>query len=261
MFHLLPFIEQQNVWKSATPVTSGGVIPLWETPGQLPGTFLRQTRIKTYQCPSDYTLNQNIATDWLPGDASYAGNFQVFGNPMFNHTSRVDSDWDGNARIPTTFQDGQSNTIVFAEKLAYCPGTVANIPGNVAFPDRNVTHPHGGNWWLRGIYKAGTVSGDHPPTQDDSYPGDRLSSIFAGGRGNDGTHWYTDVHSKFQVQPVNATRQTGQCDRGLASSPHSGGINVGLGDGSVRFVSASIPVDRWWAALTPAGGETTNLDP
>ncbi|HEY1189178.1 MAG TPA: DUF1559 domain-containing protein, partial [Gemmata sp.] len=33
-FHVLPFIEQQNVFKAATPVTGGGVIPLWETPGQ-----------------------------------------------------------------------------------------------------------------------------------------------------------------------------------------------------------------------------------
>jgi len=46
------------------------------------------------------------------------------------------------------------------------------------------------------------------------------------------------------------------CDGGRASSPHSGGINVGLGDGSVRFVSGSIAGLTWWAALTPQGGES-----
>ena len=88
-FHLLPFIEQGNVYKAATPVNGGsGVIPLWDTPGQGGTQYLRQTRIKTYQCPTDATIGTNAATDWTPGDASYAPNFQVFGNPNFKHRRR-----------------------------------------------------------------------------------------------------------------------------------------------------------------------------
>jgi prepilin-type N-terminal cleavage/methylation domain-containing protein/prepilin-type processing-associated H-X9-DG protein len=45
------------------------------------------------------------------------------------------------------------------------------------------------------------------------------------------------------------------CDGNRASSPHTGGINVALGDGSVRFVSASVSPTTWWSAMTPAGGE------
>jgi prepilin-type processing-associated H-X9-DG protein len=47
---------------------------------------------------------------------------------------------------------------------------------------------------------------------------------------------------------------------GLASSPHTGGINVGLGDGSVRFLAQGISGKTWWAALTPAGGEVLGPD-
>jgi len=115
-FHLLPFIEQDNVYKSAN--VSGYIIPLWNTPG--PGGYLRQTRIKTFQCPSDATLGTNVATDWLPGDMSYGANFMVFGNRNNPNPSGLSpwTDFDGKASIPATFSDGQSNTVVFAEKVA-----------------------------------------------------------------------------------------------------------------------------------------------
>ena len=45
-----------------------------------------------------------------------------------------------------------------------------------------------------------------------------------------------------------------------ATSPHPGGINLGLGDGSVRFLSAGVTGPTWFAACTPAGGETLGSD-
>jgi prepilin-type processing-associated H-X9-DG protein len=57
----------------------------------------------------------------------------------------------------------------------------------------------------------------------------------------------------FQPQPMGTS--PANCDGGRASSPHTGGINVGLGDGSVRFVSNSVSPTTWWYALTPAGSE------
>jgi prepilin-type N-terminal cleavage/methylation domain-containing protein len=46
----------------------------------------------------------------------------------------------------------------------------------------------------------------------------------------------------------------------VATSPHTAGINVGLGDGSVRFVAQSISATTWWYALTPDGGEVLGPD-
>jgi hypothetical protein len=37
-------------------------------------------------------------------------------------------------------------------------------------------------------------------------------------------------------------------------------MNVALGDGSVRGVSAAVSATTWAAALTPAGGETLPAD-
>jgi prepilin-type N-terminal cleavage/methylation domain-containing protein/prepilin-type processing-associated H-X9-DG protein len=45
------------------------------------------------------------------------------------------------------------------------------------------------------------------------------------------------------------------CDGGRASSPHTGGINAALGDGSVRFVANGVSPDTWWAAMTPDYGD------
>jgi prepilin-type N-terminal cleavage/methylation domain-containing protein len=255
-FHLLPYIEQQNVWNSATQVTSGGVIPLWDTPGPGGAGFLRQTRIKVYQCPTDATIGTNAATDWTPGDASYAANFQVFGNPGFNAGSTAAGDWDGKTTL-VGITDGTSNTMAFAEKLAYCPGvTPAALVGA-----KNGPQSAGGSWWMRGIYKSGTISGTSPPSATDSYPGDRVSAVFAGGRGNDGTLWYVGVDSKptiFSIPPNNTTG--GVCDRGQASSSHGNMILVGLCDGSTRIVTSSINATTWWAACTRSGGETLGGD-
>ena len=44
-----------------------------------------------------------------------------------------------------------------------------------------------------------------------------------------------------------------------ARSRHTDGVNVVLGDGSVRFVSQSINIDVWRAMSTIAGGEPVTL--
>lgn len=257
-FHVLPFIEQDNVSKAAT--ISGYIIPLYQTPGPSGGSSrLRQTPIQTYKCPSDPTLGTNVATDWLPGDSSYGGNWQVFGRVPFTAPTAGTpaAEWDGAARIPGTFSDGTSNTVVFAEKLAYCPGTKRNA--GQFFANINQSDGHGGTWWYRGVYDAAAFSGT-APTGIDSYPGDRLSAVFGGGRGrNDNTTWYTGVNSMFIVQPKNLTQQ-GECDRGVASGFHSGGIVVGLGDGSVKFVRQGMNAQTWWNALTANGGEVLAND-
>ena len=59
----------------------------------------------------------------------------------------------------------------------------------------------------------------------------------------------------FQVLPTDA-----QCDRFRASSNHTGGIPVGMADGSVRFVNAAVSTTTWWYAQTPAGGDVLGSD-
>ena len=60
----------------------------------------------------------------------------------------------------------------------------------------------------------------------------------------------------FQVTPdwIN------QCDSMRAQSPHSGGMNVGVGDGSVRFVGGSISSVLWANLCDPRDGNPLGSD-
>ena len=45
-----------------------------------------------------------------------------------------------------------------------------------------------------------------------------------------------------------------------ARSRHPGGVNVGMGDGSVRFVKNSVNLPTWRALSTTQGGEVISSD-
>jgi prepilin-type N-terminal cleavage/methylation domain-containing protein/prepilin-type processing-associated H-X9-DG protein len=280
-YHLLPYIEQGNTWRmtdwmdpvspfslmpptvpnKATTINIGVLWPTWRSVNvsTSPYTWVRGTNIPTYRCPSDPSLGTGISGveddstcyDWCAGDASYAGNFLVFGRFSYDNnrlpvfapptTKNYETVWDSGAEIPRTFQDGTANTIVFAEKYARCEA------GN---PASNCCH---GTYWMRGIFQ-GQKSGPGVNATDDSFPGDPLSAVFAGGTGSSGGSWLSGPDSKFQVQP-----KPSACNWQVASTPH-GAINVAMADGSVRSVSPSVSALTWYQACTPNGGEILGGD-
>jgi prepilin-type processing-associated H-X9-DG protein len=44
------------------------------------------------------------------------------------------------------------------------------------------------------------------------------------------------------------------------TSNHPGGVNMGLADGSVKFIKDSIALQPWWGLGTRAGGEVISAD-
>jgi prepilin-type N-terminal cleavage/methylation domain-containing protein/prepilin-type processing-associated H-X9-DG protein len=65
----------------------------------------------------------------------------------------------------------------------------------------------------------------------------------------------------FLVQPTQVQCQTQESySVPLPASPHTGGINVGLCDGSVRFVAQGVSSASWWYAVTPAAGDIPGPD-
>jgi prepilin-type N-terminal cleavage/methylation domain-containing protein len=103
-FHLLPFLEQINLYNLAfDPVTSTY---------DARRSCLYSTSLKIYLCPSDPTVQSpGLGPSWAPGN--YAANYRVFG-------TGGPQTWQGLARIPASFTDGTSSTILFAEKYARC---------------------------------------------------------------------------------------------------------------------------------------------
>jgi len=214
LFHLLPNLEQDNLYKSsyAGGTYFAGTNQVFSSP------------VRTFLCPSDPSVGTNGAVsdpDGIPwGASSYACNVQAFCNVNGNGTLH---DPQAYARIPANFPDGTSNTILFAEKYALCT---------------NGNYPVGGNLWAYWV----TGSDVYP-----LHPGFEISwNGYSVGPG-----------SKFQPQP---RPFLGNCDPTLASTPHAGGIHVGMADGSVRFLSNDVSPYVWWYLCTPAGGETIPPD-
>jgi len=246
-----------------TTINIGAIWPTWRSVNvsTTPYTWVRSTLIPVYRCPSDPTLGSgavggfeaNACHDWCAGDGSYAGNYLVFGRfsydpkthlPIFAapNTKNYETVWDSNAKMPGSFPDGTSNTIVFAEKYARCDG-----PTGLS-----------GTWWMRGVFEGQKAAPGVNDT-DDSYPGDIFSAVFAGGIGN-GMTWASGPSSKFLVQPRNPTANTNnQCSAQFASTAHAA-MNVAMADGSVRSLSPTISALTWYQACTPNGGEILGDD-
>ncbi len=73
----------------------------------------------------------------------------------------------------------------------------------------------------------------------------------------------TGPSAMFTVRPQGSGSTCpvpGYSQMNVPVSPHTAGINVGLGDGSVRFVNQGVSPNTWWFALTPAGGEVLGSD-
>jgi len=108
LISLLPFVEQQSLYQFAIANTGN----TWDTSAG--SAAVRQMTVKTYQCPSDFTLSSGWAANQVGGwkGASYGANFLVFGSVRAG----------GNADAPQynigNIPDGTSNTIAFSETYA-----------------------------------------------------------------------------------------------------------------------------------------------
>jgi prepilin-type N-terminal cleavage/methylation domain-containing protein len=118
LFHLLPYIEQNNAYNASYPFANvfNNDLPTYS---QYAPT-IQQLIVKTYICPSDPTHQQGPQGTLNQTTGSYAANGQVFQGDR----------WSQNyGRYPASIVDGTSNTIFFTEKeavtLGNCPGVVA----------------------------------------------------------------------------------------------------------------------------------------
>jgi prepilin-type N-terminal cleavage/methylation domain-containing protein len=230
-FLILPYLEQDNLYKSGLITWGRGGYYDWAGYNGVYNNVL-----KVYLNPSDPSLPQSGNYQGI-GHGGYAANAQVFGvvnaaGSLINFGNPTPyGGYDPVASIASTFADGTSNTIMFTEKYARCDLT------------RAPAYDWNGTWWDYGWCGDPTWHLGSPFFACD-YFGRYPNAI--------------GPASKFQVQPLPFTGPA--CDPARAQSPRSGGILVMLGDGSVRTVSAGVSATTWWAACTPAGGETLPND-
>jgi prepilin-type N-terminal cleavage/methylation domain-containing protein len=196
-YFLLPWLEQDNLYK----IHPNGYA--WNYPGDTDPDPINSATVKVYLCPSDpgNIPVQMWSGGWAAGN--YVANYQVFAVP---------SSWDTtiSPRMPASFPDGTSQTILFAEKVVRCSDGYSPLWGH-------------GNWdynWMPAFQ-----------TWIEQGPG-----------------------AMFQVAPRT------NCDHFRASTWHTGGMVVCMGDGSSRTIAQGITPNTWWAACTPNGGDVLGPD-
>jgi prepilin-type N-terminal cleavage/methylation domain-containing protein len=231
-FLLLPFIEQDPLYKS-TLIAWGPMNWYYEWSAGPPAY---NQVVKVYLNPSDPSLPGSNDYQGI-AHSGYAANAQVFGRVSTStpspHGGRL-LEYGANFRgypnpvgsIRTTFTDGASNTIMWAEKYARC-GT-----------GRSPANDWNGTWWNYGWVQDPTWHLGSPFFACD-YQGTYPNAI--------------GPQSIFQNNPVPFDHPF--CDPARAQSPRASGILVLLGDGSTRLISPGIDGGTWWAACTPAKGD------
>lgn len=216
---LLPFLEEDTLFRQA-----GGNVntPISGAPGS--GTMYSVT-IATYRCPSDGSNNDGLsltkngsANQWAVGN--YAANYAVFGNPL---AATPVARMQGRARIPNTFADGTSHTVVLAERYGTC--------GSGGSLEHAMT---AGNLWSDSNSRWRPVFCVNDFEQTPGQPGYLPCAM-------------------FQVAP----NWLSGCDSSRAQTAHPGGMSVTMGDGSVRSASDSLDEQTWAAICDPRDGQPT----
>ena len=223
-YAILPFVEQEAAARQALAAGNSFVL------GNL--------ALKTYSSPLDISAPGGFITTASgnkAGASSYAPNFQVFGNRAYAYPTNpallygsfigaglsVDTVCNGRSTLVASMPDGTTNTILFAEQYAQCPG------------DRSVVY--------RGAVQAGRFThmwsfsfGIHPP-----------GSAHVG------------YGSALPPQPKPTLEQ---CDFFRPQAMTAGGCGVCFGDGGVRSIRSGVSEATWKLLLNPADGKVLSND-
>jgi prepilin-type N-terminal cleavage/methylation domain-containing protein/prepilin-type processing-associated H-X9-DG protein len=220
LYHLLPYMEQDTFYK-ATSCYSGGVI--------VTGLDIEGGG------PTPYSqINHPIKSYLCPSDPTAkdgSSGWAAVGSYVYNGAI-FQADWNGYSHFPASIQDGTSNTIFMTETYA---GATYNKTDQTLW------------WWDYNSFET--------RTSDNGDCG--------------GLNFYGPAYTPLSKPSPEYCRTTslawtwgGQASVCMcrAVSPHSGGINVGMGDGSVRLVSQGVSSATWFAACTAAQGDVLGSD-
>jgi hypothetical protein len=210
MVQLLPFVEQQSLAQQAEANQGNWpahFIPVYASPLDKDAAHAGLWASKGY--PSNFAFNIRA----IAGDLT---------RPCDGYLACPSLTGPGN-RVPQTFPDGTSNTILLTTKYYVCGS--------------------GGTVWTHIVLKSS------PPTFNTGWT--RTSGAYFA-LSMPGT---AGVGATFQQQPL-----PGECNTEYAQSLAPGGLLVALADGSCRSVSPTTSALTWRNALLPDDGQVLGSD-
>jgi prepilin-type N-terminal cleavage/methylation domain-containing protein/prepilin-type processing-associated H-X9-DG protein len=268
---LLPNLEQGNLYNSFNfSISADSAI----------NTTVTYNSFGLLLCPSD-SVKQRPHFPWAP--TNYRSNWGIPGVVRLwagmiepNYTSTPQQWWGVDSNLAyfgmESVTDGSSNTAVFSEKLMGVSIPNATVTVNDRVNAVRTAFPIQGDWTQ---YNSGNVQlalsylqncNGLPGTQaanPDSTWGNGFSWALAN-PWNYLLNGYNHNNTPNKLSCLNTADQGGEWGGvvGLitATSAHPGGVNVGLADGSVKFVKDSIAVQTWWAIGSRNMAEVVSAD-
>ena len=259
---LLPFLEQGPLFNTMNMTYNG------EAPQGQNDTILT-TQINAFLCPSDANIPTFLYT-LLNGSGSKQVGYTSYPNNIGTITSNNGGALDGPAYVmgaplnPTGAQggtvtlasitDGTSNTVIFSEFIRGKADTVS-ITGLHQILTGSIAYPATNTYVLPTVYSNACQAST------------TLSTV-----NTKGCFWYNDKcgqgggYSHISTPNLKACLFSNDTDafqgRTIvgASAYHPGGVNVGMIDGSVRFIKSTVNPITWWALASKAGGEVISSD-
>jgi prepilin-type N-terminal cleavage/methylation domain-containing protein len=227
-FYILPYIEQQPLYQQANGDSMN----------------LRREIVPLYLCPSDPSV---------PNANSYGGSGQMRGDDIQRNdygsacyaANALVFDPRGNRSIVQAFTDGTSNCVIMAERYKNCSPSPAHGGGCTMPAWAWNTIRNGGDCWSSPTF-GGYYSSPAPPNNP---PSAGLFQLNCGG-----------AAISFNNIPFQGGPAAQECNWYVTQGGHTGSMQVGLGDGSVRVVSPSMTILTWQRACNPGDGNPLGPD-
>ena len=248
---LLPYIEQAPLYNAINFTNTGDVADA--TNGTNPNLTVSGTRLSVFVCPSDQDRLVNIQghNNYVMNCGSDAASPEVI-----TQTAGIGvSLYAALARRYIGLQsiiDGTSNTAAFSEVMKGSASGTLTPSLDSLIPTTSITKVSGFSGISTTDYNLCKNAGSITPATSGNMSGDWPFGVY----------WHSTQRSNGHykhVMPPNSwsCQDPGNLNLGAftASSHHSGGVNVLMCDGSVKFVKSTVSPQTWWAVGTRAANE------
>jgi prepilin-type N-terminal cleavage/methylation domain-containing protein len=251
-FHLLPFLEQGNLLNQSYSTQYSVPGPTQTYSYSYSGNGYSYSYTDSYpsyqyvpggvQAYWDYSVYSPVKVFMAPHDPSlYPQSTYVsylMNDTVFGHSGNL-----------LSITDGTSNTILIAEGYASCYSYTSTSNGS------GYTYNYSSRYSQYNAYY------DASSTYSYTYSSPGYNYSYNSTSGSGVPKFNIVAGQTFQVRPpLNPNSGTTGCNGAIPQGLASGGIQVLLGDGSVRSCSSGVSAPTWEAALTPAQGDILGPD-
>jgi len=248
---LLPYLEQQPLYNAANFNWT-----CWWGAGAAINSTVFNTRVGSLLCPSDGFAGQSNTNSYFFCAGTTTDPWNAGSTGIFAHKSAYDI---------SAVTDGTSNTVAFSEAMVGNRSTPEKWRGSVT----GVTDPGGASRFDAFEDPVKVKAGVQACTTAFQGTGASYTNNrgYRWGTGSPGISMFNTI-----VTPNSTQHSWSGCRFGCpgcgvdfgnfinTTSNHSGGVNVGMADGSVRFIKNSVAEATWWALGTKGGGEVVSSD-